>query len=94
MKVKELKKLLKNYGVELKYFDIEEGEEANLMFLYRKELEENKHLLSSEDLDLLHQYDLKAVELYEKYKNYDTEAVEWLKDTVKIAKANLQKQVK
>ncbi|MBK3332503.1 hypothetical protein GWK41_05435 [Persephonella atlantica] len=91
MKVKELKKLLKNYGVELKYFDIEEGEEANLMFLYRKELEENKHLLSSEDLDLLHQYDFKAVELYEKYKNYDTEAVEWLKDTVKIAKANLQK---
>ena len=94
MQVEKLKTFLNGYGVELKYFDIEEGEEANLMFLYRKELEENKDLLSPEDLDLLHQYDLKAIELYEKYKDYDTEAVDWLKDTVEIAKANLQKQVK
>ncbi|MBK3332527.1 hypothetical protein GWK41_05560 [Persephonella atlantica] len=87
--MEQLKKLVKNYGIGLNYFD-EDDPEADLLYIYRKELEENKALLSPEDLDLLCQYDLKAVELYEKYKNYDTEAVDWLKDTVQIAKANLK----
>ncbi|NPA13102.1 MAG: hypothetical protein GXO45_03845 [Aquificae bacterium] len=91
--MKNLEKLLKAYGIGLNYFD-EDDPEADLLLIYRQELEENKHLLSPEDLDLLYQYDLKAVELYEKYKKYDTEAVDWLKDTVQIAKSNLQKQLK
>jgi len=91
--MKNLEKLLKAYGIGLDYFD-QDDPEADLLFIYRKELEENKHLLSPEDLDLLYRYDLKAVELYEKYKKYDTEAVDWLKDTVQIARSNLQKQVR
>ena len=87
--VEQLKKLVKNYGIGLNYFD-EDDPEASVIYTERRILEENKHLLSQEDLDLLYQYDLKAVELYEKYKNYDTEAVDWLKDTVQIAKANLK----
>ncbi len=84
---------MKNYGIDLNYFD-EDDPEASVMYTERRILEENKHLLPPEDLDLLYQYDLKAIELYEKYKKYDTEAVAWLKDTVQIAKSNLQKQVK
>ncbi|WP_457642613.1 hypothetical protein [Persephonella sp.] len=91
--MEKLKKLLENYGIDLKYFD-EDDPEASVIYTERRILEENKDLLSPEDLELLHQYDLKAIELYEKYKNYDTEAVDWLKDTVQIAKSNLQKQIK
>ncbi|NPA53520.1 MAG: hypothetical protein GXO21_02505 [Aquificae bacterium] len=91
--VEQLKKLLKNYRIDLYYFD-EEDPEASVIYTERRILEENKHLLSPENLNFLYQYDLKAVELYEKYKKYDTEAVDWLKNTVQIAKSNLQKQVK
>ncbi|NPA54268.1 MAG: hypothetical protein GXO21_06320 [Aquificae bacterium] len=66
--VEQLKKLLKNYGIDLNYFD-EDDPEASVMYTERKILEENKHLLPPEDLDLLYQYDIKAIELYEKYKN-------------------------
>ena len=61
--MKNLKNLLKAYGIGLNYFN-EDDPEADLLYIYREELEENKDLLSSEDLDLLHQYDLKAVERY------------------------------
>ncbi|NPA16326.1 MAG: hypothetical protein GXO05_01140 [Aquificae bacterium] len=88
-----LKKLVRNYGIDLDFFS-EDDPEASVMYTERRVIEENKHLLSPEDLELLYQYDLKALELYEKYKNYKTEAVEWLKDTVQIARENLKKQVR
>ena len=94
MGVSKLKQLLKGYWAGLESFDIEEEEEANLVFLYRQELEENKHLFSEKDKEELHKYDLKAIELYEKYKNLKTEAVDWLKETAKIAKSNLSPQIK
>ena len=89
----QLKNLVRNYGVDLSYFD-EDDPEASVIYTERRIIEENKKLLSPEDLDLLYQYDLKAVELYEKYKNYNTEAVDWLKETVKIFKSNLSPQLK
>jgi len=92
MEANKLKQLLRGYLAGLKNFDIEEEEEANLIFLYRQELEENKHLLSKQDKGKLYEYDLKALELYEKYKKFKTEAVDWLKETVKIAKSNLSPQ--
>ncbi|HHG74273.1 MAG TPA: hypothetical protein ENK22_04445 [Persephonella sp.] len=78
------KQLLRGYRAGLESFDIEEEEEANLILLYRQELEENKNFLSTKDREKLNEYDLKALELYEKYKNYNTEAVEWLKETAKL----------
>ena len=94
MKVNKLKQLLRGYWAGLESFDIEEEEEANLIFLYRQELEENKHLLPKKDKEKLYEYDLKATELYEKYKNFKTEAVDWLKETVKLVKSNLSPQLK
>lgn len=93
MKAGRLKQLLRGYWAGLESFDIEEEEEANLLYLYRQELEENKHFLSEKDKDKLYKYDLKALELYEKYKKFKTEAVDWLKETVKIAKSNLSPQL-
>jgi hypothetical protein len=93
MKASRLKQLLRGYWAGLESFDIEEEEEANLLYLYRQVLEENKYLLSEKDKDKLYKYDLKALELYEKYKKFKTEAVDWLKETVKIAKSNLSPQL-
>ncbi len=91
--MKNLEKLLSAYGIGLDYFD-EEDPEADLLFVYRTELEKNKRFLTSSQLEKLREYDLKALELYEKYKNYNTEAVDWLKETVKIFKSNLSPQLK
>lgn len=94
MKATKLKQLLRGYWAGLESFNIEEEEEANLIFLHRQELEENKNLLSKKDKEKLYEYDLKAIELYEKYKNFKTEAVDWLRETVKLAKSNLSPQIK
>lgn len=89
MKEKQLKQLLRGYWAGLDSFDLEEEEEANLIFLYRQELEENKHLLSSDEIKKLKELDLKALKLYEKYKNKNTEAVDWLKDTISIINVDI-----
>ena len=91
--MKNLEKLLKAYGIGLSYFN-EDDSEADLLFVYRSEIEKNKQLLTPHQLKELHKYDLKAIELYEKYKNLKTEAVDWLRETVKIAKSNLTVQLK
>lgn len=90
--VKQLKKILQNYGIGLDFFDPDEDywNDASVTYAERKVLEENKHRLSEEDLKILEKYDLKALELYEKYKNYNTYTVkDWLKDIADLAKANL-----
>jgi len=89
--MKNLEKLLKAYGIGLSYFS-KDDPEADLLFVYRSEIEKNKQMLTSSQLEELYKYDLKATELYEKYKNFKTEAVDWLKETVKIAKSNLSPQ--
>ena len=94
--VEQLKKLLQNYGIGLKYFDPDEDywNDASITYAERKALEENKHLLSEEDLELLKKYDLQAIELYEKYKNINTNTVkDWLFDIAKLAKSNLSPQL-
>ncbi|WP_293442566.1 hypothetical protein [Persephonella sp.] len=95
--VKQLKKLLKNYGIGLKYFSPDEDywNDASVTYAERKVLEENKHLLSKKDLELLKKYDLQAIELYEKYKDINTHTVkDWLADIAKMAKSNLSPQLK
>ena len=91
--MKNLEKLLKAYGIGLNYFN-EDDTEADLLFVYRSEIEKNKQMLTPSQADKLHKYDLKAIELYEKYKNFKTEAVDWLKETAKIARSNLTPQLK
>ncbi|HHG74802.1 MAG TPA: hypothetical protein ENK22_07130 [Persephonella sp.] len=91
--MKNLEKLLRAYGIGLNYFD-EDDPEADLLFVYRTELEKSKRFLTSSQLEKLQEYDLKALELYEKYKNFKTEAVDWLKETVKIFKSDLSPQLK
>ncbi|SNZ03074.1 hypothetical protein SAMN06265182_0284 [Persephonella hydrogeniphila] len=95
--MKQLRKLLKNYGVGLDYFkpDNDYWNDASVTYAERKVLEENKEYLSKEDLELLKEYDLKAIELYEKYKELNTDTVkDWLFDIAKIAKVNLSAQLK
>ncbi|WP_456465349.1 hypothetical protein [Persephonella sp.] len=94
---KQLKKLLKNYGIGLDFFNPDEDywNDASVTYAERRILEENKYLLSEEDLELLRKYDLKAIELYEKYKNINTYTVkDWLADIAKLAKSNLSLQLK
>ncbi|WP_293447907.1 hypothetical protein [Persephonella sp.] len=95
--VKQLKKLLKEYGIGLDFFNPDEDywNDASVIYSERRILEENKHLLSEKDLELLKKYDLKAIEIYEKYKNVNTHTVkDWLVDIAKIAKSNLSPQLK
>jgi len=90
--VKQLKKLLRNYGIGLDYFSPDEDywNDASITYTERKILEENKQLLSKEDLELLKEYDLKAIELYEKYKDLNTNTVkDWLLDIASLARRNL-----
>ena len=91
--MKNLEKLLKAYGIGLSYFN-EDDPEADLLFVYRSEIEKHKQILTPSQLNELYKYDLKAFELYEKYKNFKTEAVDWLRETVKLAKSNLSPQIK
>lgn len=86
--MKNLEKLLKAYGIGLNYFK-EDDPEADLIAIYRGELEKYKNLLSNSQLNDLKKYDLKALKLYKKYKNKNTKAVDWLKITVSIIKGNI-----
>lgn len=82
-----IKELLKQYEIELKYFTIEStGEEQ--IFLIREKISQNK-IFGESDKNILKSLDKKALNLYEKNKNYSSLAVSFLKDVTDIIKNNI-----
>ncbi len=82
--VKRLKERLANYEIELKIFDINTDEEEILSsYLDRLLIEKHKDNLSTSQLNHLLELDKKAVDLYNKLKNNDTVAIEYLERIVK-----------
>ncbi len=83
-----IKELLKLYEVEIKYFTIESTGEEQIIFLIRENLSQNK-IIGESDKNILKSLDKKALNLYEKNKNYSSLAVSFLKDVTDIIKNNI-----